>query len=90
MNLPEALHLLLQPLFDDLPLERAMPELCPKQGGNEELRSLVESVLQQAPFRSNLGLVDAAEAAYPQNPEAVVRLQREEWANLFAWCAANV
>lgn len=157
MNLPEALHPLIQPLFDALPLERAMSELCPKQGANKELRVLVESALQQAPFRSNLalqaglwlyvdeldrshtisqdlkdptgsywhgimhrregdfsnshywfhkagkhpamarlkgydghGLVDAAEAAYPQNAEAVVRLQREEWANLFAWCAANV
>jgi len=36
------------------------------------------------------GLVDAAEAAYPQNLEAVVRRQREEWANLFAWCATHV
>lgn len=33
------------------------------------------------------GLVDAAEAAFPGNPEDVVRRQREEWTNLFAWCA---
>jgi hypothetical protein len=34
-------------------------------------------------------LVDAAERAYPENPEDLVRRQREEWANLFAWCAAQ-
>ena len=33
-------------------------------------------------------LIDAAEAACPGDPEAVVHRQREEWANLFAWCAA--
>lgn len=34
------------------------------------------------------GLVNAAEAAYPGNPEEVVRRQREEWMNLFTWCAS--
>lgn len=34
-------------------------------------------------------LVDAADAAHPENPADVVQLQREEWANLFSWCAAR-
>lgn len=34
-------------------------------------------------------LVDAAEAAHPENPADLVQRQREEWANLFAWCAAR-
>lgn len=156
MKIPEALHIALQPLFDALPLERAMPELCPGQGAPPALRTLVESTLKQPVLCSNLalqaglwlyvdeldrshtisqdlkdptgsywhgimhrregdfsnshywfhktgkhpamtllkgydghGLVDAAEAAHPQNPEAVVLRQREEWANLFAWCATN-
>lgn len=33
------------------------------------------------------GLVDEVAAARPANPPDVVRRQREEWANLFAWCA---
>lgn len=33
--------------------------------------------------------VDEAGAAYPENPPELVRKQRDEWANLFAWCANN-
>lgn len=31
--------------------------------------------------------VDDAGAAHPENPADLVQRQREEWANLFAWCA---
>ena len=34
-------------------------------------------------------LVDEVGEAHPENPEALVQKQRDEWANLFAWCANN-
>lgn len=154
MQLPEALELVLQPLFKTLPRARAMPALCPKNGTDPALRGVVETVLKQAPVAENPALqaglwlyvdeldlshtvsqdlkdstgsywhaimhrregdfsnshywlnragkhpamgnlsgydghalVDAAGAAYPENPEDLVRRQREEWSNLFSWCA---
>ena len=45
--------------------------------------------MARLPSYDGHALVDAAERAYPESPEALVRRQREEWANLFAWCAAQ-
>lgn len=154
MKLPDALNSILLPLFEALPLENAMPELCPRRGADRSLQLLLEKAIQLPPLRSNLvlqaglwlyvdeldrshtlsqdlksptgsywhgimhrregdfsnshywfhktgkhpamlslpgydghGLVDAAAAAYPENPADVVARQRAEWANLFAWCA---
>ncbi len=33
--------------------------------------------------------VDEAGAAHPEDPAALVQRQRDEWANLFVWCAKN-
>ncbi len=156
MKLPDDLQVLLQPLFDALPLEQAMPALCPKHGAPASIRELVETALSLPPLRANLALqaglwlyvdeldrshtisqalktptgsywhgimhrregdfsnshywfhktgnhpamahlrgydghrlVDAAEAAYPGDPDALLQQQRQEWANLFLWCASN-
>jgi hypothetical protein len=56
MKLPETLNTLLLPLFEALPLERAMWELCPKHRADTRLRTMVESALQQAPLRANPAL----------------------------------
>lgn len=156
MQRPESIDLVLNPLFDALPLELAMPALCPKSGASGPLRSIVESIVVQPIVVGNPAvqagiwlyvdeldlshaisqnlenatgsywhaimhrregdfsnshywfhkagkhpamallngydghvLVDAVERAHPESPEALVRRQREEWANLFAWCAAQ-
>lgn len=46
MNLPEPIQRALAPLFDHLPLERAMPALCPRGGASPEARALVEAALK--------------------------------------------
>ncbi|MBL7650005.1 MAG: hypothetical protein JNK74_27850 [Candidatus Hydrogenedentes bacterium] len=56
MIFPETLNILLTPLFEALPLERAMPELCPRRGANTALLSLVETAVHQAPLRANPAL----------------------------------
>ena len=156
MQLPDSLDLVINPLFDALPLEEAMPVLCPKSGASGPLRSIVETIVRQPlvvgnpalqagiwlyvdeldlshaisqnlehptgsywhaimhrregdfsnshywfhkagkhpamallPAYDGHVLVDAAERAFPESPEALLLRQREEWANLFAWCAAH-
>jgi hypothetical protein len=156
MKLPESLETILRPLFESVPLDKAMPALCPGNGAVATLRATVEGIVKQRELARKLALqaglwlyvdeldrshsisqdmkdatgsywhaimhrregdfsnsrywfhkagkhpamaqlpgydghvlVDAAEKAYPENPEDLVRRQREEWANLFAWCAAQ-
>lgn len=156
MQLPESLQSILSPVFEALPLEKAMATLCPSSGAGPELRALLENLLRDPAIATNRplqaglwlyvdelnlsheisqelkdstgsywhgimhrregdfsnshywfnrtgihpamkglpgydghALVDAAERAYPGNPEDVVRRQREEWANLFFWCAGE-
>ena len=156
MDLPEHIAAAVQPLFDVLPLDDAMPELVPQSGAAEDVKGIVRAVLKspavgdQPALQSALwlyvdeldlsheisqtlkdatgsywhgimhrregdfsnshywfnrtgahpamaslpgydghGLVDEVAAARPANPRDVVQKQREEWANLFAWCARN-
>ena len=156
MNLPEDIAAALQPLFDALPLDRAMPELVPARGAPDDLASLVRTILKATPIAQRPALqaalwlyvdeldrsheisqslndatgsywhgimhrregdfsnshywfnrtgrhpamaalpgydghalVDEAAAAHPNNPEPLVQRQREEWANLFSWCASH-
>ncbi len=56
MKLPEVLDSLLQPLFEALPLERAMPELCPTHGADKSLIALLEPIFLQPPLRANPAL----------------------------------
>lgn len=156
MKLPGSLEILLQPLFDALPFNEAMPALCPKTGTSAPLSTMVERIVVLPEFATNPALqaglwlyvdeldrshrvsqdledatgsywhgimhrregdfsnsrywfhkagkhpamamlpnydghrlVDDAEKAYPESPAALVERQRAEWANLFAWCAAQ-
>ncbi len=156
MEIPQEIADAVQPIFDALPLEEAMPRLVPKSGAPAKLRAILGSVLSEEAIVSRPALqsalwlyldeldrshsfsqdmdditgsywhgimhrregdfsnahywfrrvgihpamanipdydghtfVDDAGAAYPEDPEELVQLQRAEWANLFAWCANN-
>ena len=56
MELPDPVAYAVQPLFDALPLDRAMVELLPGEGAGEQYTALVRSALRQAPIAGNLPL----------------------------------
>jgi len=154
MQIPESIAEAVQPLFDALPLTKAMGILVPKSGASPANRALVAAILKDDPIASRPALqsalwlyvdeldrsheisqaigdatgaywhgimhrregdfsnahywfrragmhpamaglpgydghslVDDAGAAYPENPPELVQRQRDEWENLFAWCA---
>lgn len=156
MNLPLSLSQALQPLFDALPLERAMTQLVVTQPPDPGLVRIVEAIVadpaigsgsslatglwlyvddldrshalsQNDPSRTGsywhgimhrregdfsnshywfhrVGshpamdrlegydahrLVDDIEAGYRSDPEPLIVRQREEWRNLFEWCATQ-
>lgn len=56
MQLPESLQLLLQPLFESLPLAQSMPDLSPKSGATRSLIKTLESIVALPPVASNPAL----------------------------------
>ncbi len=156
MELPNSIAEAVQPLFDALPLEHAMPALVPGEGATDELRTIVRGILKKPaisgrpalqaalwlyvdeldlshnisqtmkdatgaywhgimhrregdfsnshywfnrvgqhpamaalPGYDGRALVDEVAEARAANPAGSVQKQRDEWANLFAWCASN-
>jgi len=156
MDLPESVAAAVQPLFDALPLEKAMPDLIPRQDAGDEAKAIIRKILKHPaiscrpslqsalwlyvdeldlshnisqtmkdatgsywhgimhrregdfsnshywfdrtgahpamaglPGYDGHALVDEVAALRAANPRDVVQRQRDEWANLFAWCAAN-
>jgi hypothetical protein len=47
----------------------------------------VHPAMAALPGYDGHGFVDEAGGAYPEDPESLVQRQRDEWANLFSWCA---